>query len=86
MNTYTQNIVKLIKERVRKVNPAAGVILYGSRAKGNPGKESDWDILILTDYPASLEIERKFRDEIFNLELEVSEALSLQAYSKNDWN
>ncbi len=67
------------------IDPKAEVILFGSRARGDERTDSDWDILILTDYPADLQTERKFRDKLYDLELETGESFSVFAYSKKDW-
>lgn len=61
------------------------VILYGSRARGDEKPESDWDILILTDDKADLLTERKFRNKLYDLELESNEVFSVFVYSKKDW-
>jgi len=67
------------------IDASAEVILYGSRARGDEREYSDWDILILTDYPADLAIEGKFRDKLYDLELETGESFSVFAYSRNEW-
>ena len=67
------------------IDPKAEIILYGSRARGDDRPDSDWDILILTDYPVDLEKERKFRNNLYDLELETGESFSLFIYSKSDW-
>jgi uncharacterized protein len=85
MNKKTQHISRLIKNCVSEIDSAATVILYGSRARGDERLDSDWDILILTDYPASLEVERKFRNKLYDLELETGEPFSIFVYSKTDW-
>ena len=85
MKKKTQYIGQLIKKYVHEIDPNANVILYGSRARGNERHDSDWDILILTDYPANLEVERKFRNELYDLELETGESFSVFVYSKFDW-
>jgi len=85
MKTKTQYISQLIRNSVRSIDPNAEVILYGSRARGDERTDSDWDILILTDYYVNLQIERKFRDKLYDLELETGEPFSVFAYSKNDW-
>lgn len=82
----TRYIGKLIRQNINTVDSAAVVILYGSRAKGNEHTESDWDILVLTDYPVDLKMERKFRDNLYELELETGEPFSIFVYSKSDWN
>lgn len=86
MNKRTKNITKLIKRNISEIDPFAQVILFGSRARGDEKAESDWDLLVLTDYPINLEKERQFRNHIYDLELETGEPFSIFAYSKNDWN
>jgi len=85
MKTKTRNISQLIREIISSIDPKAEVILYGSRARGDERDDSDWDILILTDYPVDLQIEREFRNKLYDLELDTGESLSVFAYSKDDW-
>ncbi len=86
MNKRTIHIGSLIKLNISEVDPNAEVILYGSRARGDAKKDSDWDILVLTNYTVSNQIEKAFRDHLYDLELETGETLSLFVYSKKDWN
>jgi predicted nucleotidyltransferase len=86
MNKKTEHISHLIKNSISEIDPHAQVILYGSRARGDARKDSDWDILVLTNYPVTYQIEKSFRDHLYELELETSETISLFIYSKNDWN
>jgi len=85
MKIRTQNIIKLIRQYINAVDPKAEVILYGSRARGDERTDSDWDILVLTDYPVDLNTERIFRDKLYDLELETEEPFSLFIYSKKNW-
>jgi predicted nucleotidyltransferase len=85
MKIKTEHISRLIRDSIHLLDPQAEVILYGSRARGDERSDSDWDILILTNYPVDLETERKFRDKLYDLELETGESFSVFAYSKNDW-
>ena len=85
MKTKTQHISQLIRHYINAIDPKAEVILYGSRARGDERPDSDWDILVLTDYSVDLITERKFRDKLYDLELETGEPLSIFIYSKNDW-
>lgn len=86
MNKKTKDIAQVIRQYVNSIDPTAEVILYGSRARGDARTDSDWDILILTDEQADLMTERKFRDKLYDLELETGESLSVFVYSKNDWH
>jgi predicted nucleotidyltransferase len=85
MNTKTKHVTDLIRQNINSVDPGAEVILYGSRARGDERFESDWDILILTDYNVDLNVERRFRDRLYDLELETGEPFSIFVYSKKEW-
>ena len=85
MKKTKSQIKRFIREYVNSVDSKAEVILYGSRARGDERADSDWDILILTDYPVDLATEEKFRDKLYDLELEIDEPLSVFIYSKNEW-
>jgi uncharacterized protein len=86
MNKKSKDIAQVIRQYVNSIDPTAEVILYGSRARGDERTDSDWDILVLTDEQADLMTERKFRDKLYDLELETGESLSVFVYSKNDWH
>jgi uncharacterized protein len=85
MKRRTKHIAQLIRKNIRLIDPKADIILYGSRARGDERPDSDWDILVLTDYPVDLNKERLFRDNLYELELEAGEAFSIFVYSKIDW-
>ena len=85
MKARTKYISDLIKQNIGFVDSKAEIILYGSRARGDERDDSDWDILVLTDYPVNLSQERVFRDKLYDLELETGEPFSIFVYSKNDW-
>ena len=86
MTQKDNNIIKLIKTSIMAIDPKAQVIIFGSRARGDAKKESDWDILILTDYPVSTEIERSFRNNLFDIEIDTGEVFSTFVYQKRVWN
>ncbi|RLD80222.1 MAG: nucleotidyltransferase domain-containing protein [Bacteroidetes bacterium] len=86
MKIKKKNIIGLIRNSVSDIDTAADVILYGSRARGDERTDSDWDLLILTDYPTGLETENIFRNKLYDLELETGESFSVFAYSKTEWH
>jgi len=79
-------IAKKIRDSIALVDSKAQVIVFGSRARGDAKRESDWDILILIDKPVSMEIETSFRNNLFDLEIETGEVFSTFVYQKKDWN
>ncbi|MCK5820460.1 MAG: nucleotidyltransferase domain-containing protein [Bacteroidales bacterium] len=72
-----KNIANMIRMRISQIDPQAEVALYGSRARGDAKKTSDWDILILTGYHTDLKQEGVFRDHLYDLELETGESFSV---------
>lgn len=86
MTQKEKNIIQLIKSRIKQKNPLADIVLYGSHARGQSQKDSDWDILILLNQTnVNRAIEREYRDELFEIELEIGEPISTIVFSKNDW-
>lgn len=81
---------KILQKIVLVVNnyePDAEVYLYGSQARGNTKKLSDWDLLILLDRPnIPFDLETKFMNEFYELELETGEIISPLIYTKTEWN
>lgn len=64
----------------------AFLILYGSRARGDAKKESDWDLLIVTSKKRDLSLENKIRDKIYEIELEYLEAVSAIILNDKEWS
>lgn len=85
MKKNTQIFGQLIRQNISKIDDQAEVFLYGSRARGEERSESDWDILVLTDYPVDHKMESAFRENLYDLELETGEPISIFVYSKSDW-
>lgn len=87
MNAHYHTITAQIKKAVQQTDPTATAILFGSRATGKAKKDSDWDVLILLNKPSvSLNDERLFMHNLYDLELETGEAISTLVYSLQDWN
>ncbi len=49
MNMRRTEVVNQISKAIRKVDPTATAILYGSEARGDARSDSDIDVLILLD-------------------------------------
>ncbi len=86
MDRRSTNITGRIREEIRNLDPAAKVILFGSRARGDARLDSDWDILILVKDTVTTEKEKAFRHKLFDLELETGEVFSTFVYNIKIWN
>lgn len=79
-------IRRKIGQSIHDNDPKAEAYLFGSRARGDHRKDSDWDILILVDNDkVTNEIEDKFREELYSIELESGQIISTFIYSKGFW-
>lgn len=83
-----KNVNKEIQEFIKQVKELLGIrlkriILYGSYARGDYNKQSDVDIMILTDL--SLEEIEEYRDKISDIayDIELSTGIILSPVIKN---
>ncbi|HKJ41431.1 MAG TPA: nucleotidyltransferase domain-containing protein [Sunxiuqinia sp.] len=87
MQRRKREILDAIRAKLKTVAPNAKAILFGSRARGNSTKDSDWDILILLDKD---KIETSDYDNIayplFELGWQMDEQFSIKLYTFNEWH
>ncbi len=85
-NILVMDIVKAVKSQINKVAPENEVILFGSRARGDHRKDSDWDFLILINAEqVSRQLKSNIQNQLYNLELETDEVISSIIYTKHEW-
>jgi predicted nucleotidyltransferase len=78
-------LLERVKTAVRTLAPTAEIILYGSRARGTAGVDSDWDFLILLSSPRDKTLEAQIKDRLYDVELETDTILSSVIRSKKEW-
>jgi predicted nucleotidyltransferase len=79
-------IIKKIVDTVSQTAPDSELYLYGSRARGTAKRNSDWDFLILLNAPQlPFDMETKFMDNLYEIEIETGEVISPLIYTKQDW-
>jgi len=86
MKEKDTHIATRIRTEIKRIDPKAKVVLFGSRARGDAKKDSDWDLLILIDSLNIRESEDLFRDKIYDLELETGEIISMFVHNNKDWS
>lgn len=85
MTKHAQILNQIVKV-VNSNHPDSEIYLYGSQARGDSKKSSDWDLLILLNSEKiSFELETKIMDDFYDIELETGEIFSPLIYSKSDW-
>jgi len=86
MSKYSE-IISKIRDGVSGIAPKSEVYLYGSRARGNSKKQSDWDILILLNINSiTFDYEKRIIDALYDIEIETGEVISPLIYTKKDWD
>ncbi len=77
MSSTEQMLLDRIIGVVNRTAPDAELYLYGSRARQDAKKISDWDLLILLNAKnVSFGFETKIMDEFYDLEVETGEIIS----------
>ena len=79
-------LLKKVERQIHSIVPNADVILYGSQVRGEAGKFSDWDFLILTDQLVDRNLTIKLRDSLYEIELETDKILSSIIRTRQDWH
>ena len=85
MSEKEQILIK-IKNSIKKEDSNAEIILFGSRARGDNTSISDWDILVLIDNNKPIDIEDRFRNNLYEIELETGQIISILVYPKEYWS
>ncbi len=74
-----------IKNSIKRIDPNARVILFGSQARGDSNVSSDWDILILTSRQMDEDDKGKIRNRLLDTELEAESVISSLIFSQDKW-
>ena len=79
-------ILNLIRTTVRKTEPDAHIILYGSRARGDAREDSDWDVLVIVDKEKTgLADFRRLCYPVYYKGLDYGEEINPTLYTRAEW-
>lgn len=78
-------LLNLVRTAVVDLEPTAKVILYGSRARGDTGADSDWDFLILLEGQVEVNRIDRVRARLYTIELEFDQILSSLIIARDEW-
>jgi len=79
-------ILSEVKHKIKKIDRDARVILFGSRARDDYHKDSDWDFLILTRLVVTQDLKNRISDSLFETELETDSVLTGIVQNLDSWN
>ncbi len=75
-----------IKKTVTAIEPEAEVYIYGSRARGTAGKESDWDVMVIIPRSVTPMLKRTIRHALYEIEWDNGCAISSIVHSRDEWS
>ena len=79
-------VVRQISQAIRRADPTATAILYGSEARGDARPDSDIDVLILLDGDKqNLKREDEISGELYDLELSTGILISPMIMFRKQW-
>ena len=83
----TEVIDNIKQTALRTLPKGSRLLLYGSRARGDYRKDSDWDLLIVLDKPQLTESDYDNVSFPFTLlGWNIGELISPQMYTKKEWD
>ena len=87
MTNKNRKVLNQIKATARNVVPEGSqVLLFGSRARGEARKDSDWDILIVVDKDQLLQADYNAISYPFvELGWDLNEEINPIMYTKKEW-
>lgn len=80
------NVIDAIRNTAGNIPSGAKVILFGSQARGDARKDSDWDVLVLVDKEAITPAEHDlYTFPFWELGWEIDAMIHPALYTVNDW-
>ena len=69
-------IARNVKRRLAEIAPVRRLVVYGSRARGNPTQYSDLDLYIELDAPLNLKLRNMIREIAWEISLDSGVVIS----------
>ena len=79
-------LLERVKQAVHEVEPAADIVLYGSRARGEAHAESAWDFLIWLDGVVDDARTDAIRHRLYEIAWDCGEVLCSIVRSRQEWD
>ncbi len=81
------NVLNIIRTTVRRGEPDAEIILYGSRARGDAREDSDWDVIVLLNKPEMRHSDRyEIACDLWEEGFDIGEEINAFVYTHAQWN
>lgn len=85
MTQKDKDIAEAVKAAVQEFDPAAEVVLFGSRARGDARSDSDYDFLVLLDMSLDFRLKSRILDRLYDIELDFDCVLGVLIENSDYW-
>jgi uncharacterized protein len=83
---HRKTLFKKVKQVVHSFDPQARIILFGSRARGDYRKDSDWDFMVLTEKQFDWKWSDSIITKLYDVELETNQAIFATIENIENWH
>lgn len=79
-------MIQVMRDKLHSIDPNVKAYLFGSRARGDARKDSDWDVLILLDKPkVTLDDYNKYSYPLWELGWDYDELINAVLFTEKEW-
>lgn len=79
-------MIQVMRDKLHSIDPNVKAYLFGSRARGDARKDSDWDVLILLDKPkVTLDDYNKYSYPLWELGWDYDELINTVLFTEKEW-
>ena len=86
LESHVKEALSACRDVIRANYPTAGIVLYGSQARGQAGPESDIDLLILLNEDVTTAKKQIIHDMLYEIGLAADLVISVIIRSYDIWN
>ena len=86
IDNKSREMLAKTKSAILSVEPDAEVFLFGSRARGDYNKDSDWDLLVLISGESDYQRDRTIIHKVFDIELAYHQIFNIIIHIQEYWN